>query len=209
MTGLLLLALLSSPALADDWVLDPSTGSFRVVIHKEGALKALGHDHVLEARDFRGRVELSDSSATLHLEVNAAGLEIDEPSARRAEGFASEVSPGDREKIRRTMRSEKVLDVRRYPLITLDAPSIEPVPNEKDLWMLSGSFSLHGTTTTLDVPVTLSPRAGGYWATGYVRFRPSDYGVNPVKAVGGLVRTADEALVKFQLALQRTARMGQ
>ncbi len=197
----LTLLLAAAPARADAWVLDPSTGSFRVVIMKEGALRALGHDHVLEVRDFRGSVELQDSSATLHLQINTAGLDIDDAAARRAEGLAGEVSDADRAKIRRTMRGEKGLDVRRYPLITLDARSIEPVESEKDMWMLSGEFSLHGTTSTLDLPVTLVPRPGGYWAYGYARLRPSDYGIEPVKALGGLVRTADEALVRFNLAL--------
>jgi polyisoprenoid-binding protein YceI len=199
----LLLVLLALPARADDWALDPSTGSFRVLILKEGALKALGHDHVLSAKDYRGRVALSDSSATLHLEINAAGLDIDTPEARKAEGVEGEVSSGDQEKIRRTMRSEKVLDVRRYPLITLDSTSLEPAPMVKDMWMLSGNFSLHGSSQTLDFPVTLTPREGGYWVSGYVRIRPSEYGIKPVKAIGGLIRTADEAMVRFTLALKR------
>lgn len=199
----LLLALLALPARADEWALDPSTGSFRVVIMKEGALRALGHDHVLEAKDFRGRVELMDSSATLHLEVNAAGLEIDETPARKAEGFKDEVPESDRVKIRRVMRGSKGLDVRTYPLIVFDSQDIQPVPSVKDMWMASGKLTLHGVTTELEVPVTFVSRQGGYWAYGYARIRPSDYGVGPVKALGGLIRTADEAVVRFALALKK------
>jgi len=193
--------LLAAPVRADQWALDSSTGSFRVVVLKEGPLRALGHDHVLEAKDFRGTVELLDSSATLHLEVNAAGLDADDPAARRAEGFDDEVSAADREKIRRAMRGPKVLDVRRYPLIIYDARQVEPVASIKDMWMATGQLTLHGTTMDLEVPVTLTPRSGGYWASGYARIRPSDYGVKPVKVFGGAVRTADEAVVKFDIAL--------
>ncbi|MBI3553043.1 MAG: YceI family protein [Elusimicrobia bacterium] len=198
----LILGSLSSPAACEEWSVDPSTGYFRVILLKEGLLAGLGHDHVIDARDVRGEISIADSSSSVRLEINAAGAEIDSAASRSEEGFAKEVGESDRVKIRANMRGPKGLDVQRYPMIKFDSASIERVESLKGLWMVSGAFALHGSTGTLEFPVTLSERPGGYWASGYVRIRPSDYGIKPFSVMGGLIKVQDEALVKFNLGLR-------
>jgi polyisoprenoid-binding protein YceI len=196
------LAPLAIPARAQVWTVDPSTGYFRVSLAKEGLLAALGHDHVVDVREARGEIRIDGSSSSVKLEINAAGLEIDAAEALLSDGIKKPVPEDERAKIRAGMRGAKGLDVRAYPLIRFASSSIEETPLLKGTWMVTGTFELHGSTGTLEFPVTLAERPGGWWAYGYVRLRPSEYGVKPFSAMGGLIRVADEALVRFDLALK-------
>lgn len=196
---------LAAPVLAraETLHLDPSTGSFRAYLYKEGLLKALGHDHVVVALDYRGIVDLWTSSAVLHLEIDSDWLEIDKPEARAAVGLVQPIKDSDVSKILASMKGEKGLEVKRHPLIAFASTSIEPVEGEKGLWMVNGALSLHGTLRTIEFPVELSERPGGYWVSGYVRLNQSDYGIKPFSVAGGAVRVQDEVMVRFHLAAMR------
>lgn len=198
----LLLVLAALPAAAQvpaqTLTLDPSTGSLRVLLYKDGPMAVLGHDHVLQAPAFSGQIELSSGSAQLMLTIDALKLIIDTAPAREAEGWQP-LKDSDLAKITAGMRGAKGLDVVRHPQITFRSDSIEPVAGEKDLWEVTGRFSLHGATQTIDFPVTMTDGPGGKWFTGYVRLRPSEYGVKPYSVFGGAIRLKDEALVRFTL----------
>lgn len=206
---LLLLCVVAAPAMGQTWTVDPSTGYFHVILMKEGLLGSLGHDHVVDAGPARGTAVIADSSSSVHLEFDAAAVEIDADSSRRDEGFMKHVEDGDRAKIRDGMRGPKGLDVQRYPSIKFNSTSIEKVTGLPHIWEVTGVFSLHGSTGTLEFPVVLTERPGGYWAYGYVRIRPSEYGMKPFSVLGGLIRVQDEALVKFNLALRPSGPVGQ
>ena len=197
-----MLAAAAVPAAAEQWTVDPSTGYFRVVLLKEGLLGGLGHDHVVEVRGARGSVEIGDSTGSVHLDIDAASADIDQASGRAEEGFKKDVEPGDRDKIRAGMRGPKGLDVARFPKIAFDSTVVERVENLKGTWEVTGIFSLHGSTRALEFPVILAERPGGYWAYGYARIRPSEYGIKPFSVLGGLIRVSDEAVVRFNLGLR-------
>lgn len=197
-----LLLALALPASAETLTLDPSTGTLRVVLYKDGPLRALGHDHVVLAPKFSGQVELEASSARMTLTIDAQALTIDEDAARAAENL-SPIPEKDREKIAAGMRGPKGLDVRRFKTIALRSDDIAPLPNEKDLWVLNGQFELHGSTAALETPIAVTDGPGGRWFTGYVRLRPSDYGIKPFKVFGGAVSVKDEALVRFSILGRR------
>lgn len=197
MTALLLLAL-ALPARAETLKIDPSTGSLRVVVEKDGPLRALGHDHVLRAPAFEGSVELSGASAKLVLTIDAQALTIDRPDERRDQHWGS-ITEADIPKIEASMRGPAGLDVARFPTLRLVSESIEPVAGEKDTWLVTGRFSLHGSTQTIDFPVVMTDGLGGRWFSGYVRLRPSDYGIKPFSLFLGGLRVKDEAVVRFSL----------
>jgi polyisoprenoid-binding protein YceI len=197
-TALFLLALLSSPGAAQTLALDPSTGSLRALLYKDGPLRALGHDHVVRVPAFSGTVEFASGTARLELAIDAAALLIDEDRARADEGMAA-LKKSDVEKITDGMRGPKGLDVSRHPKITFRSTEISPVADEKDLWQVAGKLSLHGVERELDFPVSVSEGPGGRWFTGYVRLRPSEFGVKPFSVFLGAVKLKDEAFVRFTL----------
>lgn len=184
---------------AQTYTLDPSTGSLRARLFRDGPLAAFGHDHVVVAPTFQGAVELSSATATLRLVVDARALKIDEDAAREAAGLRA-VSAADRSEIEKTMRGPKGLDVERFPEMSLLSQSIEPVPDEKDLWHVIGSFQLHGSTQTIEAPVAVRDGpGGGRWFSGYVRLRQTDFGLKPYSAFAGAVKVRDDFVVSFDL----------
>lgn len=193
--------LTAATACAESLVLDPSLGSFQVLLRKEGLLKALGHDHVIEVRDYQGRIELEDSAARLRLEIRVDALYIDEPRAREAAGFRQRIKESDRRKIRESMRGPKGLEAARHPLITFGSDRIERLGTGKGRWRVRGKFSLHGVTQTLEFPVTANARPGGsgYEVYGTLRLKPGDFGIEPFSVIG-LVKVRDEAEISFRLA---------
>lgn len=206
MTVLLLAALaLARPAAAETWTIDPSTGYFRVVLLKEGLLGGLGHDHVLDVRGARGSFEIGETTGAARVAVDAGALEIDAPAPRAEEGFSRPVVEGDRARSRAGMRGPKGLDVARYPTISFASTGISRVESLPGTWEVSGTFFLHGSSRPVEFPVVLAERPGGFWAYGYLRLRPSEFGIKPFSVLGGLIRVQDEALVRFNLGLRRPA----
>jgi polyisoprenoid-binding protein YceI len=195
---LLLLLVLVLPADAETLRIDSSTGTLLVLLEKEGPLRALGHDHVVRAPAFDGSVELSSGSAQLALTIDAQALTIDRPEERRAQNWSA-IAQSDLPKIAASMQGPSGLDVLRFPTIRLVSQSIEPVEGEKDTWLVTGHFTLHGATQTVDFPVVMTDGLGGRWFSGYVRLRPSDYGVKPFSMFLGGLRVKDEAVVRFSL----------
>ena len=184
-----LLLVASSFAGAQTFTLDPSTGSLRAQLSRDGPLAALGHDHEIVSSSFTGRIELSSASATLSMTVDARALRVDDP-----------VPESDRAQIEKTMRGPKGLDVERFPTMSLASDSIEPVPEEQDVWHLIGRFSMHGSTQTIEAPVTMQTGPdGGRWFSGYVRLRQSDFGIKPYSAFAGAIRVRDDVVVSFSL----------
>lgn len=193
---------MAGAARAEELTVDPYVGSFTVVIRRMGLLKSLAHDHVVDVRERSGTAVVEASTGSVALEIDAGKLEIDEPDARKAAGFPPEIGPSDRAKIRATMRGAQGLDVLRYPKISFRSQHCEPAA-AKGTWNVTGDFSLHGTTRTLSFPVTVETRPDGYWVAGEVRIVPSQYGIQPFVVAGGLIKTRDEAEVRFRLALRR------
>lgn len=196
----LLLAAAPARAAADGartYRLDPSTGSLRVLLYKGGPLAFLGHDHVVWAPAFSGEVQLSSAAARMTLTIDATKLVIDTAPVRVEEGYGP-LKDSDLAKIDAGMRGPKGLDVARFPEISFRSESIEPVAGEKALWQVAGRLVLHGVTQSIDFPVTVSDGPdGGKWFSGYVRLRPSDFGVKPFKVLGGAITLTDQAFVRF------------
>lgn len=190
-------------AAVDSWTLDASTGSFLAIIEKEGILKALGHNHALEVRASRATFMIGASSAALRLEIDSSSLEIDLPRTRREAGYDDDIPESDRAKITMVMRGPKGLDAAQHPLIVFDSEKIEPADESSGVWMVSGTLSLRGKTQNLEFPVSRSEDGEGFWAAGYVRLRPSEFGIKPFSSALGMVRVKDEALVRFRLRLKR------
>lgn len=194
-----MLIILPSSVAASPWVIDPSTGSFHVLVEKDGILKALGHDHVVAVRSSRAEFTVGLASAALRLEIDSASLAIDDSADRRRAGYDETIPESDRAKINKLMRGKKTLDIDNYPLIVFESEKIEPVDDDSGMWMVLGTLKLRGVSRFLEFPVTRTAEGAGFWAEGYVRLRLSDFGIKPFSSALGMVKVKDEALVRFKL----------
>ncbi len=133
---------------------------------------------------------------TARVSIDAA-LVIDEPDLRKKHGLAKELSESDRQEIQTTMRGDRQLDAAKYPDISFRSVSIEPRASGD--FLLTGDFTLHGTTRRISFPLTGQLTGGALHATGAFEFNQSDFGITPISLFLGAVRNQDRVRIVFDL----------
>jgi polyisoprenoid-binding protein YceI len=161
---------------------------------KAGLLGFAGHEHVIRARTFTGRiVSFPDSLAASRVDVTVAadGLEV--------------LTPPDTAEIRQVtaaMRTE-VLDVAHYPRITLVTRSVRRTP---DGIRLVGALTLKDHTREIPVDVAMSMGADTLRARATFGVNQSDFGIRPYRGgPGGAVRVADRISFTIDIVAVREA----
>ena len=140
-----------------------------------------GHEHVIRARAFSGRIEYNaDAPADSRVEVIVPtdSLEV--------------LTPPDTEEIRKvtaTMRSD-VLDVAHYPEIRLTTRSVEP--NNGHLRVVA-ALTIKGVTRDVPLDVRFTISGDTLRATTAFAIKQTDFGIRPYRGgPGGTVRVADK-----------------
>ena len=191
-----LVAAAQSPA-RDSVVYDLAPSS-RLVVRtgKAGLFGFAGHEHLIQAREFSGRiVYFPDQPASSQVTVSIATERLEV------------LTPPDTAEIRKvtaTLR-EDVLDVAQYPEITLISQSVEPAG---DTIRVRAALTMKGQTRTVPLVVRVRIEPDTLRATAAFTVRQSDYGIRPYRGgPGGTVRVADA--VRFEIdavALRRPPR---
>ena len=148
---------------------------------KAGLLGFAGHEHLIRARAFSGRIEYhADAPADSRVEVVVPtdSLEV--------------LTPPDTEEIRKvtaTMRSD-VLDVAHYPEIRLTTRSVEP--NNGHLRVVA-TLTIKGVTRDVPLDVQFTISGDTLRATTAFAIKQTDFGIRPYRGgPGGTVRVADK-----------------
>jgi polyisoprenoid-binding protein YceI len=194
--GILVLFLAVQIGVPDSLVYTVSPQSrFEVQVGRSGMLSVLGHDHLIRARAFSGRVVYRPSApARSHLAivVRADSLEV--------------LTPPDTAEIRKVtevMRGQ-VLRVDRSPEIRFLSREVTPAPHG---FRVRGDLTIAGVTreVTADVATTGGAGAGGdtLRAEGRLEVKQTDFGITPVRAGGGTVRVADRVVITFAVVAVR------
>ena len=156
--------------------------SSRLVVRtgKAGLLGFAGHEHLIQAREFSGRIVYcphQPQSSHLTISVATNGLEV--------------LTPPDTEEIRKVtaaMRTE-VLDVAQFPEITLTSQSVQ---QSGDTIRIQAALTMKGRTRTVPLVVRVRMEPDTLHATTTFTVRQSDYGIRPFRGgPGGTVRVAD------------------
>lgn len=205
MKGLLVLALvvlglLSGGAEAAEYVIRPERSELVVLVFKTGFASALAHDHVVRATRISGSIRgdaSNPAAAAVRVAVAAEALAADEPETRKKHGVAGTLSDADRREIQATMLGETQLHVAAYPDITFRSVTVEPRAGSD--FLVTGDFTLRGTTRRIHVPVTLQLSGDALRATGAFDFNQSDFGITPVSLFLGAVRNQDRVRIVFDL----------
>ncbi len=173
--------------------IDPDQSRALIAVGKAGVLSFVGHTHEVVAPVARGLVTVDAADlahSTLHLEIDASMLRVTgkgEPAA-------------DVPAVQRTMLSDKVLDVGRYPTIVFSgtAASVEKRSGSAADLLIAGRLTLHGVAGSLKVPVHVELLADTLTARGRFQVKQSDYGITPV-SVGGAVKVKDALDIEFTI----------
>jgi polyisoprenoid-binding protein YceI len=163
---------------------------------KAGLFGFAGHEHVIRARAFSGRVVYhSDApeSSRIELVVLTDSLEV--------------LTPADTEEIRKVtaaMRTD-VLKVARYPEIRFVSQMV--TPSEAGLHIIS-ALTLVGRTRGVPVDVTLAIGTDTLRAAATFTVKQSDFGITPYRGgPAGTVRVADRVTFEIHaMAVRETTR---
>jgi polyisoprenoid-binding protein YceI len=167
------------------YVLTPAS-RFDVTTGKAGLLGFAGHEHVIRARAFAGRIVYHP----------------DTPAASRVEIVVQTdslivLTPPDTAEIRKVtaaMRTE-VLDVAHYPEIRLVSRSIKL---EEGRMHMIAALTIKGETRELPLDIRLEVERDTLRATATFAVKQTDFGIRPYRGGPvGTVRVADR--VSFQI----------
>jgi polyisoprenoid-binding protein YceI len=95
----------------------------------------------------------------------------------------------------------KALNAERHPSITFRLTSYAAEPRAGAYAArVSGMLSVNGVERPVTLDATVSGDANELKAAGTTRFRMTEFGVKPVTALMGTIRTGDEVTIRFDLS---------
>jgi len=188
----------AAQAIARDSVVYELAPSSRFVVRtgKAGLFGFAGHEHLIQARQFSGRVVYypnQPQASYLTVSIATVGLEVLTPP-----------DTGEIRKVTAAMRAE-VLNVAQYPEITLTSQAVELAG---DTLRMQAALTMKGQTRTVPLTVRVQIEPDTLHATTTFSVRQSDYGIRPYRGgPGGTVRVADAVTFDIDaIALRRPPR---
>lgn len=198
--ALVVMALLWRNADAAEYLIRPEQSELAVLVFKTGFASALAHDHIVRATRFSGAIRGAPgdpAAAVVHVAVAAGMLAADEPEMRKKHGLAATLSDSDRREIQSTMLGETQLHAAAFPVITFQSVAVEPRGSGD--FLVTGDFTLHGTTRRIAIPVSVQLSGDTLRATGAFDINQSEFGITPVSLFLGAVRNQDRVRILFDL----------
>src|SRR5882757_4713704 len=177
----LVLAMACHLASAQAADVDAGRSSIKVKVEKSGLFSAFAHNHTIEAPLASGRLDTAKRTAALTFNTKDMKV-LDEG-----------VKDSERADIEQTMKSDKVLDVQRFPEIRFVSISITPQSDGR--YQVRGDLTLHGATRPVEFPITFSKDR----YSGSVKLKQTDFGIAPVSIAGGTVKVKDVIEVVFEI----------
>jgi polyisoprenoid-binding protein YceI len=152
---------------------DVARSQITVKVEKSGLFSAFAHNHTIRAAIASGKLDTEKRTATLTFDAKEMKV-LDEG-----------VKDSERAEIEQTMKSDRVLDVQRFPEIRFVSRSITPQDGAR--FQVRGDLTLHGATRSVEFPLTFSNDR----YTGSVKLKQTDFGIAPVSIAGGAIKVKD------------------
>src|SRR5688572_16873096 len=149
---------------------DPAATNVVVQVGRAGLFKFAGHDHEVAVPGVAGRISLDAKDpgrSRVAVQFDAKALKL----TGRGE------PAGDVAEVQRTMLSERVLDVARYPTISFESDRITVRERSAGGFSLrvDGRLTLHGVTKPVSVPVAVRLDGSRMIATAETTVRQSEF----------------------------------
>lgn len=176
--------------------LGPQNGTITVKTFKEGLLSKMGHDLVIEARQWSAKIQLDTA------EPPAGSVEVDlDPKSLTIVG-PGDLSDKDKAEIRGNIEKD-VIQWAKFPAITFKSTSVGNVKSAggKGTATVKGELTLHGQTQSVDLPVSFETTASGVRVTGEVTLAQTRFGIKPYKAPLGVIKVKDELKVSWSFVV--------
>lgn len=195
----------SQPASgAVHYAVDPEKSDVRFLVYKAGALAAFGHDHVVQAKDFKGDVYLASdfTASSFALTLPVKSFVVDVPAARAEEGpdFAKQPSAEAVKGTTANMLGPQVLDAEKFPEVRIQSVKLKGSLDKAEATV---RITLHGTARDLTVPVEIKQDGDALTASGSFDLSQTEFGMKPMSAVGGGLQVADVLKIKFKISAKK------
>ena len=202
-----ILALLTHPLFGQEPVQDaavyeilPEQSRIFIRVGRAGLMKAAGHDHVVTSEAIEGIVLVSDDPALSRADLRIALQELIVDRAEDRERFRlkPEVSESSIAGTKENMHKH-VLVTDAFPVADVSARF-----SGGDESTLVVSITLKETTSNYIVPVDLIIESDTLRISGSMSITHEGLGLKPFRAVGGLLRVAEELQIEFEIVATRS-----
>jgi polyisoprenoid-binding protein YceI len=162
--------------------IDTARSSITVFVYKSGLFSAFADDHTIKAPLASGTIS-EQPPLSVDVSIRAASLVVLDP----------ELAPDKRAEVQARMLGADVLDAAAYPDIRFVSTLVDQA--KEDEWKVTGRLTIHGRDGV--VTVTVRRESGAY--RGEVIVGQKDFGIEPIRIVGGTVRVKNELKVRFEI----------
>lgn len=169
-------------ALSAERPIDTAHSTIRIHVGKAGVFSAAGHEHWVTAPIADGKLDEA-TPASISFRVEAAKLKLEEDKSLSADKQAE---------VQRTMQMQ-VLESEKYPEITFHSNTVQQTG--VDTWQVRGDLSLHGKIR----PITTAVHKQQDKYVGRCELKQTDFGIQPVRVGGGMVKVKDQLDIEFSL----------
>jgi polyisoprenoid-binding protein YceI len=163
--------------------IDTGRSSLTIHVDKAGLLSAAGHEHWVNAPIENGAVDSAGANPSVRLSIDAGRLAV-KPDKGLSGKDQAEVQ---------TIMQNKVLESSKYPQIVFQSTQVRRAGDRA--WKVSGDLTLHGATR----PVTFDVAQDNDAYVGKVRIKQTDFGIQPIRVGGGVVKVKDELEIQFRV----------
>ena len=186
--------------------IDPERSQVLILVYRDGALAALGHNHVLSVRELSGELTLPGGAdltqTSFELEFPVAAIAIDDSSLREQQGaqFAGTIDAASIEGTRAHMLGESLLDAAHYARIELRSG---PLRAEGDHWLVQVRIQVRDRQAVAEVPVSLQADGERLICSGAFELTHAQLGLKPYSVALGALRVAENMHVSYRLIAER------
>lgn len=195
-------AVLQSLPAPGDYPIDSNDSELRLLVYRAGALRNLGHNHVMVNQAVTGHVQIGTdvSASSFFLRVRADGFVVDDAQSRLEEGadFSSDVPEDAKAGTRRNMLGSAVLDAAEHPEITVQSTALTGSLNQLNADL---EVNAAGHTSRISVPLILRGDAHHFIASGSLELRQSALGLVPYSLMHGALQVQDAMQLKFKITV--------
>jgi len=184
---------------------DAGASDLRIYVFRGGRAPTMGKNHVIAAPELQGFVALhsdlpTDARFVFGLHLNR--LELDPEALRKETGgsFAKPLTEDQIEGTRDNMLGPSVLDADQYPELVLR--SLE-VAGDWPMLVAKVEVALHGRTHVYDSLMEVRRDGGALTARGSLVVRQTDFGVEPMTVLGGLLGVQDALGIEYRIVTER------
>jgi len=179
----MVIALCLGTSVAQTRPIDSQRSFITVRVFKSGLFSAFADNHEIRAPIASGSID--EAGQRVEVMVDSRKLVVLDPN----------LPANKKQQVRDRMLGPEVLDSSQFKEIRFAADNIKQAAH--DLFLVSGTLSLHGKTRPISVRVTRS--SDRY--RGETSLRQSEFGITPVSIAGGTVKVKDEVRIEFDIVV--------